>query len=165
MASRRGKKDELKDEFTPKQREYVAYRVRGMTPYAAAKAIGDPTHSYYLERWLNGPKGQKLLTEMEATATIARPVPRAVVVDNLLEATEMARAARDPMGMIAANREIGRMFGYYEPERKEFLIAESIEVVQREIRSLSDNALLQIVNRKRLTLTPDGKVVEDSPAS
>ncbi len=159
------KKAEPKDEFTPKQREYSAYRARGMTPYAAAKAIGDPTHSFYLEKWLNTTKGQRLLHETTVLCTFSKPVPRAVVVDNLLEATEMARAQRDPMGMVAASREIGRMFGYYEPERKEFLISESIEIVQREIRNLSDDDLLEIVQRKRLTLTPDGKVVEDAPAA
>ena len=39
------------------------------------------------------------------------------VLDGLLEAVELARERADPTAMISAWREIGRLCGYYAPER------------------------------------------------
>jgi hypothetical protein len=79
-------------------------------------------------------RSQKLAKKLSIT--------QETVFKGLLEAYEMARDKQESMGMIAACREIGRLCGYYAPERKQVGVFDNRLMAQ--LRDMSEAELLEI---------------------
>jgi hypothetical protein len=79
----------------------------------------------------------------------ASGISRKRVMEGFLEAIELAKIQADPSAMIAGWREIGRMCGYYEPERKEFTFSVDASALYNKLRELPDEVLLRIVEESQ----------------
>lgn len=75
-------------------------------------------------------------------------VDRQRVLEGLLEAVEMARIQQDPGAMISGWREVGRMCGFYAPERavKIDLNITAKRVIE-QMEMLTDAELIEEVGR------------------
>jgi len=106
-------------QLSPRQQRFVDHVVLGSSAAEAARQAGYSAASARV----NGPR---LLTNAAVRGAIeARrrdlgkrlEVDRQRVLEGLLDAVEMARIQQDPGAMIRAWSEIGRMCGFYVPER------------------------------------------------
>jgi phage terminase small subunit len=82
-------------------------------------------------------------------------IDRQRVLEGLLEAVEMARIQQDPGAMIRAWAEIGRMCGFFAPERavKVDVNITAKRVIQ-DLETRSDEELLEFVARQCVTSGP-----------
>ena len=60
----------------------------------------------------------------------------------------MARTKADPIAMVGAWREIGRMCGFYEPTRTEVKVSVDGQVVLQQLQSMSDDDLLKLISEE-----------------
>lgn len=70
------------------------------------------------------------------------------VMQGILEAIDLAKDQRQANSMITGWKEIGRMCGFYEPERREITIsANSAEIIE-ELTTLSRDKLLELASQQ-----------------
>lgn len=105
--------------LSPKQRRFVDEYLVDCNGARAAVAAGYSARSARAIAFelLTKPDVQTVLRGHQAADAVRLRLTRDRVVAGLLEAVEQARARQEPMAMVAALREIGRMMGYYTPER------------------------------------------------
>lgn len=132
--------------MNPRQRRFIAEYALDGNAAAAARRAGYSARSARV----NGPRmlsnaavrGALQVSQREAAQRLE--LDRQRVLAGLLEAVETARARADPHALIRAWSEIGRMCGFYEPERK----AVEVSVASRrrigELEAMSDAELLAI---------------------
>lgn len=72
-------------------------------------------------------------------------IDRENVLKGLLEAVEMAREQQNPAGMVAGLREVGRLMGFYAPERVKMALEPGAVQEMRRLETLSDQELLAMV--------------------
>ena len=74
-------------------------------------------------------------------------IGRQEAIEGLLEAVNQAKAMGDPMALVAAWREIGRMLGFYAPERRQVEVKADAgaEVDQRRLEAMTDAELEALV--------------------
>ena len=61
----------------------------------------------------------------------------------ILEAIELAKEQRQPSSMISGWKEVGRMCGFYEPDRKEITLSVDKKEFMRDIKSMTTAQLLE----------------------
>ena len=69
------------------------------------------------------------------------------VMHGILEAIDMAKDQRQPSTAIAGWREVGRMCGFYEPERREVQLSVTGKEVIEELKSLTRTQLLELASQ------------------
>jgi len=72
-------------------------------------------------------------------------IKRGDMIQVLVEAIDMSRMMADPMGMIAGAREVGKMLGLYEPEKKSIELTTNQARLRSMYEALSDEELLNII--------------------
>ena len=72
-------------------------------------------------------------------------IERQDVITGLLEAIEQARAQANPASMIAGLREIGRMLGFYEPQRHAVEVSAAADAEMGRLAGLSDAELVRFM--------------------
>lgn len=90
------------------------------------------------------PDIQAVLQARQAAMAKELQITREGVIAGLLEAVEMGRAHRNPMAMISALREVGKMLGFYAVETKRVELT-SGQKDQDHFGSLSDSELIKII--------------------
>ncbi|CAG0980925.1 hypothetical protein BURK1_01740 [Burkholderiales bacterium] len=85
------------------------------------------------------------MAEHEADAERSLGLSRKAVIAELKAAVKLAREQGNPAAMIAGWREIGRMCGYYAPERKQFELRQEPDALRAQYEAMSDADLLAIV--------------------
>lgn len=96
-------------------------------------------------RYLKRPEIQEALAERRAKHEKLFDVTRKQVVDGILEAAEMAKVMSEPMVMVAAWREAGRLCGYYEPQKTKIDITVTGNLTVRQIQEMPEEELLKLV--------------------
>lgn len=76
-------------------------------------------------------------------------IERETVLAQLLEAVEMARTQMNPAGMVTGLREIGKLMGFYAPERVKTVLAPQAEQEMRRLEELSDAELVAMMKAMR----------------
>jgi len=84
-----------------------------------------------------------LVTEQNRSRAVSN-MSRKRVMRGMLEAVDMARDMHQPNTMLSGWKEIGRMCGFYEPERREIILSKSAEEMRKEIKTLTREQLLDI---------------------
>jgi hypothetical protein len=132
---------------------------------ARAKSVilGDK-HKKYVEGVLDGKSKRKaayeagfanpppsteiaeVIAEKRQELSDATQIRRADVLDMFKEAYEMSKLMSETPAMIAAAREIGRMLGFYEPEKIKVELNHSQASMQAKLLSMSDEDLLAIAS-------------------
>ena len=72
-------------------------------------------------------------------------IRRTDMLEVMQDAIQMARMAGEPLTMIAGAREIAKMLGFYEPEKKQIELSMSQERTRDKYAALSDEELLNII--------------------
>ena len=72
-------------------------------------------------------------------------IQRRDVLAGLLEAFAMARERREPATMVSSAREVGRMLGFYEPERHQVEVSAGADLEMGRLARLSDDELLRLM--------------------
>ncbi|MCL4687195.1 MAG: terminase small subunit [Burkholderiales bacterium] len=133
--------------MTPKQARFVAeYAVDGSAAAAARRAGYSPRSAR-----VNGPRLLTNAAVREALAVSQQETAQRLELDRqrvlagLMEAVETARAQADPHALIRAWSEIGKLLGFYAPERKSVEVSTATSARMRaEIEALSDEELLAL---------------------
>lgn len=66
------------------------------------------------------------------------------VMYGLLEAIDMAKDMQQPNTMVSGWKEIGRMCGFYEPERREISLSVNGQQILQELKSIPKEKLLEL---------------------
>ena len=94
---------------------------------------------------LTKPNIRSLVAQHEAEAAESLAVSRERVIAELQAAIDLAREQGNPAAMIAGWREIGRMCGYYAPERRQIELRREPDALRAQYETMTDAELLAIV--------------------
>lgn len=133
--------------LTAKQAKFVAeYLVDGNGARAAAAAgYGVAGARVAACRTLANANVQKTLQARQNADATRLSMQRNDVLVGLLRAAEMANAQGNPAAMISAWREVGRMMGYYAPERHQVEVAVDESGAVKRLNAMSDAELLAVI--------------------
>lgn len=146
-------------ELTARQRRFVEeYGVDRNATAAALRAGFAPASARVTAcRLLKANKAvQGAVAAQEALAAAEVCMTRQRVVQGLLEAVEMARERREPGAMIAAWRELGKMLGYYAPDRVKVTAEIDDAGLMGRLEALSDEELAGIIAGQRVVEGVEG---------
>ena len=132
--------------MTPRQNQFVTeYAASRNATQAAIKAGYSPrTARQTGSDLLSNPYIRSLLADHEAAAAERLAVTRERVLEELRAAIDVAREQRNPMAMISGWREIGRICGYYAPERKQIELRGG-DRLRAQFEAMTDAELLAVV--------------------
>jgi phage terminase small subunit len=132
--------------LSDRQSRFVAeYLVDGNGTQAAIRAgYGRAGAHVEASRLLRDPKVAAAVRTGQCELAAQHQMTRERVVQELLEAIDMARQQADPGTMIAGWREIGRLCGFYAPEVKKIDLNVSARRVIGKLEALSDAELLRL---------------------
>ncbi len=140
--------------LTSKQARFIdEYLVDGNgTRAAIAAGYGRAGARVTACRTLANPNVRALIQTRQAEDARRLQIERQDLISDLLEAVEMGRERREPMAMITALREIGRMLGYYAPEKREATLDGAGITRRSQLDAMSDDELAQVVAGTRVLL-------------
>lgn len=101
---------------------------------------------------------QQYLAEARGEIEDVTTLKRLDVINVFLEAIDMARTLADPAQMINGAKEVGKMMGFYEPERIDISVSGSAQLMAAKFKQLTDEELYEIAASKA-TVVP-GEVIE-----
>lgn len=131
--------------FSVKQAEFL--HAFAASPYASERALCREVgiRQTQLVRWKNdSPHFKKAMEAEYRRSQLAANMNRKVIMRGMLEAVEMAKDMRQPSSMITGYKEIARMCGYYEPERREILLSVDSKKLLEDIQQLPKEKLLEL---------------------
>jgi len=132
-------------QFSVKQAEFL--HAFAASPYmseaALCREVGITNQS--LTRWKKERPNFKraMQTEYRRSQQVAN-MNRKVVLNGMLKSIEMAEDLRQPSSMITGWKEVARMCGYYEPERREILLSVDSAKLLEQIQTLPKAKLLEL---------------------
>lgn len=149
-------------ELSPTQREYVRLRAAGLGPRKASQAaFGTAARAKIMEsNALVQAALRTLYRHVESTVKISR----VKCLEIIMEAVEMARINADPVVMIAGAREIAKMQGYYEPEKKVIELTGPGGQLIQKMSQLTDEQLMEVLNSDAPSAIIDAEFTEIPPA-
>lgn len=120
------------------QRRYVEARLQGLTVQAAGKAAGltCAQSASRMERMPSIRSAIKWIVK-ESTRSVTE-LSKDDVISGMMDAVDAAATATE---LVAAWRELGKLIGAYEPERR---VLEIRDYTQDELRTLSDDELARL---------------------
>ena len=139
-------------ELSKQQAIFVAARERGIPRRESAIMAGYKVDkSGKVPAQIEAGKAvQDALTRARAEMQAKTGITKEEVLQGLKDAAEMARVMADPQAMVRAFSELGKMLGFYEPEKK---------VVQHEMGKQTMEALRMLSDEELLKLAK-GRVIE-----
>lgn len=139
-------------ELSKQQAIFVAARERGVPRRESAIMAG-----YKVDESGKGPAQVEKSKAVSTALALARQelaqktgITKEEVLQGLKDAAEMARVMADPQAMVRAFSEIGKMLGFYEPEKK---------VVEHQVGKQTMEALRMLSDEELLKLAK-GRVIE-----
>jgi len=129
-------------ELTVLQRRYVEARMQGLPVGAAGKAAGEQSMkaASMMER---SPKVRKAIKFLvRDSMRNVEELTKSDVMTGMLDAVEAAATASE---LVLAWRELGKLIGAYEPEKK---ILEIHDYTRDELKAMTDNDLLRLTGGK-----------------
>lgn len=142
------------EELNDQQRSYVNLLASGMNKTAAAAGAGYKNPGIRGCELYATPHVRAAIEEARKVTAQRNLVTRDQVVQGFLDAV---RAAANSLELVAAWREIAKLFGYYEPEKIEKKITLIAERRIEDLRQLPDNELAELLG---IDLEPRPRVIE-----
>ena len=131
---------------TTRVRALVENIAMGMTQAAALEAAG-----LSVKKNTGGPESvfrrpyvQDMIAAARARTAEENQITRAVVLDGLKEAIDLARINGDPAVMVAGWREIGKMCGFYEAVKVKVDVSGNAVAFSAKLMQMSDEELLRL---------------------
>lgn len=148
--------------LTKKQVEFLAfYTACAFLPLKEICRQAGVKPSQVAQWKLKSPAFRRQLDIEHNRAQQAAGMDRKQVLQGILEAIEIAKDMRQPGAMISGWKEVGRMCGFYEPERREIMLSVDKKQLMREIQSMDTKDLLEYASKKDAILDGEFEVVED----
>lgn len=131
--------------LTEKQAAYVEGVLNNKSKAQAVKdaGYGLQTTSVNVEQ---SEDVKKALAEARSALSTATRMTREDVLDMFKRAYDLAELGGEPSSMVAAAREVGKMLGFYEPERIKVELSMSQARLQDKFAIMSDEQLLEIAD-------------------
>lgn len=124
------------------QRRYVEARLQGLSITAAGRAAGASSNSA-TSALEHSPKVRKAIKYLIKDSTRnVEELSKSDVMTGMLDAVEAAATASE---LVLAWRELGKLIGAYEPEKK---ILEIHDYTKDELRAMKDEDLLRLSGGK-----------------
>jgi hypothetical protein len=98
---------------------------------------------------------QEALSVARSELSTATQIKRADVLEMLTRAYDAAAMIGEPGNMVSAAREIGKMLGFYEPERIKLELTAGQSNLKSKFEVMSDEELLQIAEGKATVVDGD----------
>jgi len=132
------------NQLTLLQKNYVEARLQGLNMSAAARAAGAKGQAGQAGQQMErSPKVRAAIRWLIQQSTLnVQELTKSSVLTGMMDAVEAAATAGE---LVMAWREIGKLIGAYEPERK---ILEIHDYSQDELKELSDKDLLHLAGGK-----------------
>jgi hypothetical protein len=147
--------------LTKKQIEFL--HIYTASPFLPLKEIcrAARVQPSQVAKWKKNSPGFKvaLATEHRRSQVVAN-MDRKTVMRGLLEAVEMAKDMRQPGGMISGWKEVGRMCGFYEPEKREIMLSVNGQQLIEEMKTLPREELLRLAAEHKKPIEADFEVVD-----
>jgi hypothetical protein len=131
--------------FSVKQAEFL--HVYAASPFMSESAVCRETGITpgKLAKWKKTSINFKKALQIEyRRSQLVANMSRKTVLNGMLKAVEMAEDKRQPSTMITGWKEIARMCGYYEPERREILLSVGSKQLLEQIQTLPKAKLLEL---------------------
>ena len=154
--------------LTKKQVEFLAvYTTCAFLPLKEICRQAGVTPAQVAQWKLKSPGFRRQLDIEHNRAQRAAGMDRKQVLQGILEAIEIAKDMRQPSAMITGWKEVGRMCGFYEPERREITLSVDKREVLRELQSMPMHELLEYAAKRDepLAIEGDFEIVEDDEES
>lgn len=148
--------------ITEQQRQFITFLVHDKMPQtAAARLAGYAQPGTAAHGLLLNPRVKKAIAVEREEYAKASGLTRKKVIDGFIEAIDMARIKADPIAMISGWREIGKMCGFYEPQKVDMTVSVSGQVLLKRLQTLSDEELLKMVESDPSVLEGEFEVSEN----
>jgi hypothetical protein len=144
--------------LTPQQRRFIDNMLKGQSQTVAARAAGYSFPASAACKLLGQANIQEGLRYLHKKYEKNADMNRKKVMDGFKEAIDMAKIQGDPATMVSGWREIGRMCGYYAPEKKEIDINITAKRAVDKLETLSDAELLEMIENDEEAI--DGEYTE-----
>lgn len=141
--------------LTKKQKGYVENVTKGIPKDRSAIMAGGSANS--VEMLEGSAKVQAEIKRIRTEVIKNTGLTREEIVDMFLEAAGFARILGDPMAMIAAARELGKMLGHYAPEVKKTLHGIDAQQLKKALKDMNDDELYKLAHAKVI----DGEFTRD----
>jgi hypothetical protein len=141
---------ERPQKFSVKQAEFL--HAFASSPYMSERALCREVDikQKQLNRWKKTSVEFKKAMETEyRRSQLAANMNRKTVLHGMLKAVEIAEDLRQPSSMITGWKEIARMCGYYEPERREILLSVESKDLLQQIQTLPKDKLLELYHENQ----------------
>lgn len=132
--------------LTKKQKGYADGVTKGLSQERSAIMAGASTDS--VQAFEASKDVQQEIKRIRAEVIKNTGVTREEIVDMFMEAAGFARLLGDPMGMIAAARELGKMLGHYAPEVKKTLHGIDAAELKKALKDMNDEELYKLAHAK-----------------
>lgn len=145
-----------REEILAKQQAYADAIVCGASKKDAAAAAG-----YHLSSMNNVQRQEEvqlLVNEARSELREISTIKKLDVLDIMIEAIDMARTLADPAQMINGAREVGRMMGFYEPDRLKIELSADTNTLAKQFKGMTDSELYEIASGRAKQVT--GEVLE-----
>lgn len=130
--------------LTKKQTEFLAlYATCAFLPMKEVCRQAGVTTSQLAQWKLKSPHFRRQMEIEHNRTQAAAGMQRKHVLSGILEAIEIAKEQRQASSMISGWKEVGRMCGFYEPDRKEITLSVDKKEFMRDIKSMSTAQLLE----------------------
>lgn len=137
--------------ITDKQKALADAILEGLTPTQAAARAG--IYINHVARTLKQPVVQSYMAEIRKKAEEEIKITVVDVLNGFKHAIDDAKLQGDPTAQIAGWREIGKMLGYYAPERKKLELSDDLLRLKNRLEDLSEAELLKLAS----PVTMDGE--------
>ena len=146
-------------ELTLAQKNYVEARLQGLNQKMSARAAG-LTEGNASSQVENNPKVRAAIRYLikESTKSVTE-LTKSDVLTGMMDAVSAASTAAE---LVMAWREIGKLLGAYEPERK---ILEIRDYTADELKTLSDRDLAKLAGNAMTEVIEDAEYTEVSAQS
>lgn len=126
----------IRPHLTPEQEAFMEHMHKHPFKGAAeiCKDLGINRKKY--QGWMQSGKFPAVMRAQQKVTETSLRMTRKRVLDGFLRATEMAEKLEKPTAMISGWKEIGRMCGYYEPDKTEININVKHEQMVKELKEL-----------------------------
>lgn len=136
--------------MTDMQRQWFLGLANGLNPNQAAKAAGAKNPTIFVRSCMENPAICQALEQLNEKLINEINITRKEVIEGFRHAIDCAETASE---QIAGWKEIGRMLGFYEPEKHEHIVRPE-SATERELREMTDAQLAQMLGRGSLAPEP-----------
>lgn len=132
--------------LTEKAKGYVENVSRGINKERSAIMAGASINS--IPRFEENQLVQAELAKIRKAVVENTGITREQIATMFMEAAEFARLLGDPMSLIAAARELGKMLGHYAPEVKKNIHGIDKNELRKALKDMNDEDLYRLANAK-----------------